>query len=108
MSDSEQQVANRLRGETSLKIGNQHYVLRPTFSALVAAEEELGSLFAMVERASEGSLTVAEITGLIWHCMDPELRPEREFVGETVLGMGLVEAAKPVRQIFTQVLKGSS
>lgn len=99
--------ANSQRGEANIAIGGQLYVLRPSFEALVAAEEELGSLFAMVERASDGSLTIAEMAGLIWHSMPHDTRPQRSVVGEELLAMGLVEAAKPVRVIFSQVLKGA-
>jgi len=99
--------ANSQRGETNIVIGGQLILLRPSFEALVSAEEELGSLFAMVERASEGSLTISEMAGLIWHCIPPANRPERSAVGTALLGMGLVEAAKPVRAIFAQVLKGA-
>ena len=99
--------ANSQRGEANIVIGGQLFLLRPSFDALVAAEEEIGSLFAMVERASEGSLTIAEMAALIWHCLPPETRPERSVVGNELLTMGLVEAAKPVRVIFGQVLKGS-
>jgi hypothetical protein len=38
--------ANPVRGEASLVVAGQPRVLRPTFAALVAAEQELGSLFA--------------------------------------------------------------
>lgn len=99
--------ANSQRGETNIVIGDQLMLLRPSFEALVLAEEELGSLFAMVERASEGSLTISQMAGLIWHCMPLEKRPERSQVGAALLRMGLVEAAKPVRAIFAQVLKGA-
>lgn len=100
--------ANPLRGEVALQLAGQSYILRPSFAALVRAEEEFGSLFAMVERASEGRLTVAEISGMLWHCADPALRPDRESFGEAILALGLVEAAKPMRVIFAQVLKGQA
>ncbi len=99
--------ANSQRGESSIVINGQLFLLRPSFEALVLAEEELGSLFAMVERASDGSLTIAEMAALIWHCMPVDTRPERSIVGAQLLSIGLVEAAKPVRTIFAQVLKGS-
>ena len=61
-------VANAARGEAGLAIGGETLVLRPSFEALVAAEAELGSLFALVERAAEGRLTLAETAALFWHC----------------------------------------
>lgn len=98
--------ANPLRGEAEFTLGSDCFVLRPSFDALVAAEQELGSLFAIVERASEGALTLTEITGLLWHCMAEDQRPNREVVGEAVLKCGLVAATKPIRIILAQVLQG--
>lgn len=99
-------TANPIRGEADLVVNGTAYVLRPSFDALVAAEQELGSLFALVERASDGALTLAEITALLWHCMPVDTRPAREAVGEGVLQSGLVKATKPVRVILAQVLQG--
>lgn len=98
--------ANPLRGEQKITIAGESFVLRPTFEALVAAETELGSLFDLVERASQGKLTIAEMAGLVWHCLPNEGRPERETVGQALLEMGLLAATNPVRAIFGQVLKG--
>lgn len=99
--------ANSKRGEASIAIGGEIFVIRPSFEALVLAEEELGSLFAMVERASQGLLTITEMAGLIWHCLPAEARPERSAVGEVLLEMGLLAATQPVRAVFAQVLKGA-
>jgi hypothetical protein len=99
-------AANPLRGEASLVIAGQPHVLRPSFEHLVAAESELGSLFALVERAAGGALTLAEITALLWHCLPAETRPERGAVGAAVLAMGLVKATQPVRSLLAQILEG--
>lgn len=95
-----------MRGEASFKVGRQVFLLRPSFENLVAAEAEIGSLFALVERAGEGSLSIQEITALIWHCVAGEDRPDRETIGNAVLEMGLVNAAKPVKVILAQALQG--
>lgn len=100
--------ANPMRGEAEFQVGGQTMLLRPSFENLVAAEEEIGSLFALVERASEGSITVAEITALLWHCIEPQPRPLREEVGKAVLERGLVESTRPVRAILAQVLQGQT
>jgi len=99
-------AANPLRGECVLTVAGVSYVLRPTFEHLVLAEAELGSLFALVERAAEGGLTLTEMTTLLWHCIPPEMRPERTVVGHAVLSMGLVAATQPVRAVLAQVLQG--
>ncbi len=102
--------ANSLRGEAELIVGGRRFLLRPSFAALVAAEAELGSLFALVERAAEGELTLAEITALLWHCLDPNDHssdhPDQKRLGEAVIAMGLLEAIKPVRAVLAEVLKG--
>ncbi len=102
------QSANAQRGESSLVIDARKYVLRPTFSTLVAAEEELGSLFAVVDRAAEGKITLAEIAALLWHCLPSDNRPGRDQVGDAVMAMGLLDATKPVRAILAEVLKGKA
>jgi len=98
--------ANPLRGECALTVAGVPYVLRPSFEHLVLAEAELGSLFALVERAAAGALTLAEMTTLLWHCLPGETRPERTAVGEALLAMGLVAATQPVRAVLAQVLQG--
>lgn len=106
MSVAVSAAANPLRGEADLTIAGRTFRLRPSFENLVAAEAELGSLFALVERASDGVLTLAEIAALLWHCLDAAERPAREAVGEAVLAMGLLAAIKPVRAVLAQVLQG--
>lgn len=100
--------ANALRGETRFRLDGQDLLLRPSFENLVAAEDEIGSLFALVERASQGRITLAEITALLWHCVDSDPRPPREQLGKAVIERGLVSSTKPVRAILAQVLQGKA
>lgn len=100
--------ANPLRGEGTLTVAGVTHVLRPTFENLVLAEAELGSLFALVERAAAGALTLTEMTALLWHCLPGENRPDRIAVGQAVLAMGLVGATAPVRTVLAQVLQGEA
>lgn len=101
-------AANPLRGECNLVVGGVTHVLRPSFESLVLAEAELGSLFALVERAAGGALTLTEMTALLWHCLPSDNRPERVAVGRAVLAMGLVGATGPVRAVLAQVLQGEA
>ncbi len=101
-------AANPLRGECALAVAGVSYVLRPSFENLVLAEAELGSLFALVERAAGGALTLTEMTALLWHCLPAEGRPDRVAVGTAVLAMGLVGATAPVRAVLAQVLQGEA
>ena len=99
-------AANPVRGEASLPIGHRQCLLRPSFDALVRAEEELGPLFALVERAGEGQLRLSEIAALFWHCADQHEELTRDTVGEAVLAMGLAGAAVPLRILLGEILRG--
>lgn len=99
--------ANPARGEAAIVVGGARLVLRPSFAALVAAEEELGPLFALVERAAEGRLTLAEMAGLFWHCVHE--RPEtctRAAIGAAVAEGGLARATPVLKALLTQILQG--
>jgi len=82
--------------------------LRPSFSALVAAEGELGPLFVLVERAAEGRLGIGEMVGLFWHCLrDAPEGVTRERLGEAVVEAGLAAMAPVLRVLLRQILAGN-
>ena len=100
-------VANPARGEAVLVIGGEAIKLRPSFESLVAAEEELGPLFALVERAATGGLKVAEIATLFWHCA--ESRPlglTRAWIGEGIAEQGLAGVTPVLKILLGQLLQG--
>ncbi len=97
--------ANPVRGEAALCVGGAELVLRPSFQALVAAEGELGSLFALVERAAEGRLLIGEVAALFWHCLEGATVP-RERIGEAVAEMGLARVAPVLKALLGQILLG--
>jgi hypothetical protein len=100
-------AANPARGEAELCVSGERLVLRPSFAALVAAEGELGSMFALVERAAEGRLMLGEVASLFWHCVDR--RPamlSRERVGEAVAELGLARTAPVLKLLIAQILAG--
>jgi hypothetical protein len=100
-------TANPARGEARFEVGGGAILLRPSFAALVAAEEELGPLFALVERAADGRLRISEMAGLFFHCA-AEL-PDgvtRERIGEAIAEAGLARATPVLRVLLTQILQG--
>ncbi|KTR84112.1 gene transfer agent family protein [Novosphingobium fluoreni] len=97
---------NPHRGEAALPLGDRTLTLRPSFGALCAAEEELGPLFALVERASRGELRLHEMASLFWHCLTERDGCDRETMGEAVLALGLAAAAVPLRALLHQILRG--
>lgn len=99
--------ANPARGEAALAVGGETLRLRPSFAALVAAEEELGPLLALVERAAAGGLALAEMAALFWHCAEP--RPEgltRERIGAAIVERGLAGTTPALRILLGQILQG--
>lgn len=98
--------ANCLRGEASLVIAGRACTLRPSFAALVAAEDELGPLFTLVERAGSGELRLAEMAALFWHCLADRDGIERDQVGEAVIAHGLAACARPLRALLAAILQG--
>jgi len=83
-------------------------LLRPSFTALAAAEEELGPLFALVERASEGKLALRELVALFWHCLATREGLSREQLGEAVVAQGLSALAPQLRMLLAQILQGEA
>ena len=93
-------AANPVRGEAVIRVAGELLVLRPSFAALVAAEEELGPLFALVERAASGGLGLGEML---------DARPEgltRERLGEAVAAGGIAAATPALRVLLGQILAG--
>ncbi len=100
--------ANPHRGEASLKVGGELVVIRPSFGALVAAEEELGPLFALVERAAEGRLAIGEMAALFDH-LSRDGRPagiDRVRIGEAIVEQGLTVVSPQLKLVLLQILQG--
>jgi Phage tail tube protein, GTA-gp10 len=95
--------ANPARGE----VGYLGHTLRPSFTALVNAEQEIGPLFLLVERAAAGTLSLTDMVALFWHCIDA--RPThlaRVDFAEAVAAAGLATATPALKVLLGQILKG--
>ena len=98
---------NPARGEAALRVAGEALVLRPTFAALVAAEGELGPLFALVARAADGGLTLGEMVALFWHCRhEAPAALTRDTLGEAVVAGGIAAATPVLKTLLRQVLAG--
>ena len=101
------QGANPERGEAALMIGGDRLALRPSFAALVEAEQELGPLFDLVERAADGKLSLADLVALFWHCLaDGPESLTRERFGEALAEAGLAALTPALRVLLKQILPG--
>lgn len=101
-------TANPYRGEACLQVGDEAIIIRPTFGALVSAEEELGPLFAVVERAASGELGIREITALFDH-LSREGRSsgiDRDQIGKAIVDEGLVGVSPQLKLVLGQILQG--
>ena len=99
-------MSNAVRGEAVLTINGRACLLRPSFNALVQAEEELGPLFDLVERAGDGKLRLTDMAALFWHCLAERGDLTRDAVGEAVVAQGLAASTKPLRILLGEILKG--
>ena len=97
---------NSVRGEASIRVGGAAFLLRPSFAALVAAEGELGSLFALVERAASQGLMLGEIVALFWHCLERRDDLTREALGEAIVVQGLSGVTPALKTLLRQILSG--
>ncbi len=95
-------TANSARGEAAIA----GYSMRPTFNALVAAEDEIGSLFALVERAAAGQLKLAEMVALFWHVLVDQSAVTRDDFAEAVAASGLAASTPALKILISQILAG--
>ncbi|TPE58519.1 gene transfer agent family protein [Sandaracinobacter neustonicus] len=99
--------ANPVRGEVALPLGGVARVLRPSFSALVAAEEEAGSLFLMLDRAASGQARISDMSALFWNCLGDRQDGEGRASFEAALLAQGVAALLPVyRALLSAVFGG--
>ncbi len=99
--------ANAARGEASIALPQGTLALRPTFAALVAAEAEIGPLFALVDRVAEGALSLSDLIALFWHCRkEPDQWPDRDCFADALCAAGLVKLTPALRTLVAQILQG--
>ena len=102
------EAANPARGEAAFRVGDASIRLRPTFARLVAAENELGSLFALADRACAGEVKLGEVAVLFDHLSDGD-RPDtidRQRIGDALAAGGLAAVMAPLRIVLVQILEG--
>lgn len=96
--------ANPHRGDVLLSLPSGDLVLRPSFQALVAAEQEIGSLLALAARASTDGVPLQKMAVLFHHCaraVDPAV-PDADVLGQRMLAAGLM----PCLDAFQSLLAG--
>jgi len=95
-----------------LTLGQHEFTLRPTFERMNAIEEELGSAFSIVDRATQGQVTVNDVVTVLWHCIQQwHVRSEafvkyKDAFGELIMEHGVATATPAFRALLTAVLAG--
>ncbi|WP_448582473.1 gene transfer agent family protein [Thermaurantiacus sp.] len=101
-------IANPVRGEVALELGERTLCLRPSFSALVQAETELGSLPKLVERAAAGDVRLADAVALFWHCRaEGSWGEDRSAFEEAVARAGLQPLLSAYRALLSAIFSGA-
>jgi hypothetical protein len=91
-----------------LNSGNHAIAFRASYAALVSAEADIGSLFALVECASNGNLKMHDMIALLWHCrVDVPVTLTLEAFGAVCLEAGLSQITPVFRQLIQQALGGA-
>lgn len=99
--------ANPARGEVALSLGAHDFVLRPTFEALMQIEEELGSVFALIERVSENQVRLSDIVCVVWLCaVAGGADLGREDMGRLIVKDGMTKVTPAFRAVLLMALAG--
>jgi hypothetical protein len=94
--------ANFLRGEIDIKLQEINIKLRPTFSRLVAAECEIGSLIAFSLRAADNDIRISDAVALLWHCAD-NISISREEFSDLLISNGLTSILPHITKILYEI-----
>lgn len=67
--------ANEVRGEVELMLDGAGYVLRPSYAAIEAFQQDTGrGLLDLTRRANDGDLTTSEIASIATRCIQAQGR----------------------------------
>jgi hypothetical protein len=94
-----------MRGEIAIALCGTCFRLRPSFSSLVALESEVGSLFALMERAGRSEVRLQDIAAMFWHCLDGAEIARADFES-LLLEAGLLALLPPYRALLASSFAG--
>lgn len=101
-------TANPHRGEVSVELGGVSHTARPTYTAILAYESELGrSSSELMMRFSAGVFMLRDIVAILHACITAggaKLTPQQ--LGELVVEGGQTEFLKPCGYLLRNALTG--
>ena len=86
-------MANAARGEVAFKLGDETYVLRPTFGAVCEIEDALGTnLFDLGRKLERAEVTARELTAFAQACLAQSgHKLAQEALGSLILEHGALD-----------------
>lgn len=83
-------MANRARGEVTLRLGGETYVLCPTFGAVCEIEDAIGaSLYDIGRRLENAQITARDLVAFAHACVTSAGYPvERDRLGDMIVESG--------------------
>jgi len=83
-------VANKARGEVTLNLGGEVYVLRPTFGAVCEIEDAIGTnLFDMGRKLERAEITAQDLVKFTHACiLQSGASIELDKLGERIVAQG--------------------
>jgi Phage tail tube protein, GTA-gp10 len=84
-------MANSARGEVSLRLGGETYVLRPTFGAVCEIEDALGSsLYEIGRRLESAEITARDLVAFAHACVSSAgYTVDRDYLGALIVESGV-------------------
>ena len=95
---------NKVRGETTITLGDRSVVLRPTFEVLVEIEEITGlSAPLLLRRFAFNDVRVRDLAAIVWasaKAVDAEAAGSFVAMGEAIVRVGVAELIAPIGDFY--------
>lgn len=104
-------MANRNRGEATVRIGRKNYVLRSSFEALSAIEDALDiGIIELAGRLNDGRMRLSDLVAIIAACTAAasDEPPSEEAIGAAIAKKGIATYLEPVSTFFVAALAGGA
>lgn len=105
-------MGNKLLGEVEINLGNESYILKPTFEGIVEMESRAGITIAgLVNRYAALALGITDITAIVYGGLvgaeDARLKKMTfNELGQKIMNHGMTKLLKPCGQIIAAAYSG--
>ena len=87
-------MANKARGEVTLELGGESYVLVPSFGAVCEIEDKIGTnLFSLGRRLELAEISARDLIDVAHACLTPlGYKGDKAHLGEAIVEAGALKA----------------